>query len=465
MRKKNKLVSIVVMALNLLFLTACEKSDSSTQPSTDTTLSTDNNQPSTNLVYNGNFEEGTGNPAGWTTKNQFLNDVTGWDTEVTHNSTHSLKIENIGGTDAYWQGQPIELKEPANYLDISFWSKTSDIKLPANGRYGIILETYSFNSEGKEVKQSVEVKIPLKDSDWSETKTRFVTLNNISKIVPYFYFSGILGNAWFDSLAVHSKSLNLKEGKRIFDSNSDNSFPKDIAFDSVSNSEKVYRVINSTPVYSSDFISVNEDAIYSVSGDFKTDGKPVRLLFGLACFNKDKKLIHPNNVNAIPGTDTILVKPCYKEDNSIYIENASNWIAKPNWPVDVVAFNVSKDLKDLPNYNISSPGINAVEKINDNCWKISLKNKVGKDYPEGTPVREHTSGYLGPFGGAFNQSLSDNWNKIEGIIAEKLFSNQWKLYSGTKYVKILIISNPEKPEDKTNVYYFKNIELNEINIK
>ncbi|MEI6057238.1 MAG: hypothetical protein WCR55_14420, partial [Lentisphaerota bacterium] len=81
-------ISLVLLSVTSIFISACGKSDSSQstinhQPSTDSSLSTDNQQLSTiNLVHNGNFEEGVEKPEGWTTKNQFLNDVTGWDTEV-----------------------------------------------------------------------------------------------------------------------------------------------------------------------------------------------------------------------------------------------------------------------------------------------------------------------------------------------------------------------------------------------
>lgn len=122
---KKVLTPIIVSTLMVILITGCGKTDSLT---------------STNLVHNGDFEQGTSAPVGWHTENQFLNDITGWTPDESHSGKHSLKIENIGRSDAHWVGEPIVFDKSIQGFNASVWTKAKDIN--SGGKYQIAFDVF-----------------------------------------------------------------------------------------------------------------------------------------------------------------------------------------------------------------------------------------------------------------------------------------------------------------------------------
>ena len=100
----------------------------------------------------------------------------------------------------------------------------------------------------------------------------------------------------------------------------------------------------------------------------------------LAAFKvvKDSYAVLASDVKA--GARVIKVKP----------ENAKAWRTVPGYQV---AFNVSRDLSDLPNSNLSGgSGLKAIEAAADGILTVTLPYAVKFDLPAGALVRLH-SGY------------------------------------------------------------------------
>lgn len=437
---------MALMVLLTVYFVACDK------------LSTTNNQLSTNLVHNGDFEQGVSTPDGWHTYNQFLNDVTGWATDEVHSGKHSLKIENIGGTDAYWQGKEIVLDKAANAFEASIWTKTKDIK-EGKGKFELAFDVYLKDSNA--VKR-VTANILQTKHDWEKTTSRFLLYENIVKIVPYIIFSGDIGTVYLDDISVNSF---LSNSVVLFDSNNEVMFadlykniPKNKVV-TVKNSEKTYELKGSQQIVSSNFIPVDLNKTYKLSGAFRSTGKENSLLyFGYVCYDKNKELIYNYTVEYVKDTETDLIKGCSADDLSIYIKDGSRWLPDPSARI---AFDVdiSGRYEDLPNSNVSSMGIKKISPFG-RCWIVELSNPCGKNYPPKTKIREHTmktENYI--YNAVFNTNIPDVWTKYQGLTKEN--RHRGDLFPGTKYIKILILGNYQQPNEVG--MEFKNIKLEEFN--
>ncbi len=506
-RKKSVTLTIVVL-ISLFVFTACDqgglpsnkikvlsKEDSNSINKTSSKSEIRNQKSEINLVSNSSFEEGKvfnsglyddgksplGKPGGWTTKGQLLNDSTGWATDEAHSGTRSLKITNIADTASYWQGEPIILDKSVNSLDISVWTKTKD--LSKDTELFIRLEVYlkqniSMSQQiNGSTKKSIDIKINPSDN-WQKTEGKTLFLEDIEKVVPSLYLIGE-GTVWFDDLKIIPNNINLSKGKVLFNSNNKNS-NFNIKPLTVSNKEDttnnqqlatsndlVYQVKGSKAIISSGFIPIENDAVYKLSGDFKAFGKePSRFYFGYAPYTKGKKFISSQSVNYIKGSETELVKACNAADKVIYVKNAKNWKTRK---FNFIAFEIdnSGNYSDLPNFNLSSAGIEKIIKNND-YYEIRLKNPCGKNYPIGTKIREHAAGGTYIYNVASRVMLSASINDLDGF---KNFKNLIttndssfslpKLYPKAKYVKIIMLANHRTPKA---VLQFKNIKMESIDI-
>lgn len=144
-------------------------------------------------------------------------------------------------------------------------------------------------------------------------------------------------------------------------------------------------------VISKSKLPVLPEKVYEFRGEFANPtGKTGRnIYFGLVCYDKDGKIIMPQQVMTVPGTDTVLAEECMFTDQKIKIKNGANWKTSAN---HCVAFNSKADRSDLPNKNITRPGIREIKKISDDVWEVTLNKEIGFEYPAQTPVREHQSG-------------------------------------------------------------------------
>ena len=179
---------------------------------------------------------------------------------------------------------------------------------------------------------------------------------------------------------------------------------------------------------------------------------PLTLLLGIVSFDKNKKEITVISASPAKGTDTMLTENCTPEDNIIKVKDASTWKTTGS---TYIAFETDPDLKDLPNYNYTFSEIESITQKNG-YWEIKLKNLCGKDFQEGTKVRQHLNGNTYVY--VVNTQIlpGRDWQSAEGIIngvSDSSFTpfNIKNLRPGTAFVKIAIIGTP------SNKFLFKNI--------
>lgn len=438
---KNKIFSGMKLfascILCCLFLSACGKSSNNHQLSTK------------NLVINGNMEEGEKTPYGWHTYNQVLNDITGWTTEESHSGKHSLKIENIGGTDAYWQGKPIIFREPANAFEASIWTKTKNMK-NGKGKFTLSFDVFLKRDDGQQVKGKIFIDLPKTDHDWRQTKAEVLFTENIVKAIPYINLSDI-SVTYADDVSVKSAYIEPKNEDVLFDSNTSGTFTKIKSLKLVSDKGegKIYEVKGPDGIMSADFIPIDPNKPYHLSGMFKSAGEGNSAMYlGYAPYTQDKKFITPQSENCVEKTETELAKPCSKEDTVICIKDGINWIAAGYM---CVAFDVDNSgaFSDLPNFNLSQLGINRIQTYKKG-WKIYLAQPCGVNYPADTKIREHKSGagynYM-----TSSDKIPSEWTVYGGIN----YGNS--IYLEAKYVKIVILAN--YGQSQNTLMYFKNIKM------
>jgi len=195
-------------------------------------------------------------------------------------------------------------------------------------------------------------------------------------------------------------------------------------------------------VRSQEFIPVETDKVYTLSGWFKSAGEePSFVYLGYVPFDEEKRQIAVYHVNFLPGTETTLAEPCKEDDTVIKIKQGLMWSAKPH---ACIAFEVddSGQAKDLPNRNVSALGIEKMEQ-KDGSWEVHLKKACGKAYPAGTKVREHLSGGSYIYNAAARRQVPREWTQFTGVIKDSVAvgapSKKW--WPGTAYVQILILAN------------------------
>jgi len=232
LQKQVFLMRVCGMTVTLFFLlTGCGEQKAKTTAKTDksvvATVKSSKIQTKTvtalpNIAINPSFEEGkvfnsglyekgkssTQKPVGWATSGQVLNDFTGWVSDEAHSGKRSLKIENVGGTNACWKGEPIIFKEPVNAFKASIWTKTKEIKdKTGKGKFQLVIDVYLKDDNDKEVKEKVIIDIAKTDHNWEKTREAFLYAMNIVKIVPSLYFSGTSGVIWFDDLDIIKREI------------------------------------------------------------------------------------------------------------------------------------------------------------------------------------------------------------------------------------------------------------------
>jgi len=202
-------------------------------------------------------------------------------------------------------------------------------------------------------------------------------------------------------------------------------------------SRKGYAVVTSK-----ELMPVDPRKTYVLSGWFKSVGQGQSLIYlGYVPLDEKKKVILPDYVTYIPGTETTLAEDCRKDDTVIKIVNGAKWISGQYMRI---AFDVddSGQRGDLPNANISSRNITKVEN-KDDYWAVSLKAKCGRAYPAGTKVREHKSGATFIYNAASRKPVPSEWKqftgRIKGLGKSGVTYKQW--WPGTKYAQVLILAN------------------------
>jgi hypothetical protein len=460
MKIKQVLILVVAIAISFGVFIACDHQPSTINQHLSAEALAQEESP-TNLVPNPSFEEGKvfnsglygegnsplGKPTGWSTHNQLLNDSTGWVTDEAHTGKRSLKIVNISGTDAYWKSDPIVFKEPANAFEASIWAMSKDVK-SNEGKcqlaFDVLLKEYGTIR--------VFTNIPTNKTGWQLISQKFTFASDISKIVPYCILSGTVGTAWFDDLSLSPIKTEWSNTKEVL-------FENLVTTDKNKN---IYELKGDQRLYSSDFLPIEQHFAYALAGKFKAVGaEPSFVYFGIDCYNKDKQSIRTHFFNYIKGTETEVLRACTATDKFIIVKDASNWKPDPN---GCIAFNIddSGEYSDLPNFDVSSFGIDKVKKFGQ-FWKIYLSKKIGSNFSAGTKIREHksTGGYI--YCATPGHKIPNKWTEYKGTVYGEESApsvNSVIFYPKTKYIKILILGNYK--QTSKSVLQFKNIKFKQI---
>lgn len=193
------------------------------------------------------------------------------------------------------------------------------------------------------------------------------------------------------------------------------------------------------------FLATEKGKHYRLSGEFKTaDGTvPNQVLFGIMCFDQNRKVIADLHVNAIKNTDTVLAEDAPVGSQKIKIKNGSNW-KKGRF----IQFNSLPDRSDLPNRNIL-PGTCRRIFQRDGYAEVTLSEPIKSALSAGTGLRQTVQGGYLYAGGIFRSSTQ--WKKHAGVIKE--------FWPGTAFVKIIILANYDGSVSGESILLFKNIQL------
>lgn len=198
-----------------------------------------------------------------------------------------------------------------------------------------------------------------------------------------------------------------------------------------------FRIFGPVTLLSKKLFPVNLEGRYKLS--FELRGNSYTTSPGFECFDKNQKVIDPVNVNYVIGSETTLAAPCTKGDTILKVKPAKQmWKKSPHL---AIAFDTKADFSDLPNRNVTKPGIQAVRKKGA-YWEITLKNPCGFDYPAGKNIRLHSAftdsrrtGMTAAPGGWIRRSLEPSMDFTPGQ------TNTF--YPGTCFVRVKLHVNSD----------------------
>lgn len=175
--------------------------------------------------------------------------------------------------------------------------------------------------------------------------------------------------------------------------------------------------------------------------------------FAPVAYDGKDRMISCESQNVVAGTDSVLAAPVKKGSRVVKVKDCAKWSAKHG----TIAFEIKKDLSDLPNFN--SCRIAEIKKGKD-CWEVSLKNPVPKDYAAGTAVRNHRDGATYRYVVGYLRPQTE-WKKASRIVqgaareGERNFISAWRL--GTVFAKTIIFPGAGKAEIEV-----RNISVTEV---
>lgn len=252
----------------------------------------------------------------------------------------------------------------------------------------------------------------------------------------------------------------LRSGSPNNDILLDGHFKFDVA-DKTGGMDTIVNVVARRRFFSDQFIRVNPNLKYTISGDFRsdtgTDNAP--LYFGFAPFDSDRKPIKHIQVDVMPGTkdNSFLAADIKPSDTSILVTNASQWLPK-NYAHLAYAMPGEESPFPNPHYVLDS-GVSSCKLEGKDTWRITFTKPLGISLKAGTKV------WLAQDGGAFNYlfigHIGKDWTTIEKSISG--ISNgieEGKWWTNTAYFKVLVMTNWTTPGATLNNTQFKNIKVN-----
>ncbi|WP_160130091.1 SGNH/GDSL hydrolase family protein [Kordia antarctica] len=138
----------------------------------------------------------TNTPAYWKTFNQDLDNIEGWESEIAHTGSKSIKIVNEKAQSAKWTGDDILLKKPTDTFDFEGWSKAENVQ---NSKlYCIDFQVIFEDGTSKWFYKGLTFNTGT--HDWELVKTRIQFDKKVTSIKPHVLFYGGTGTVWFDEI-------------------------------------------------------------------------------------------------------------------------------------------------------------------------------------------------------------------------------------------------------------------------
>ncbi|MCX9025590.1 MAG: metal-dependent hydrolase [Candidatus Methanoperedens sp.] len=125
-----------------------------------------------------------------------------WDPTVFHSGNHSAKIEihgNESNISVAWAGKQVSIKPSTSYI-FSAWGKTYGV----GGNSSPSVRIVESDVNEKRLRQTA-LEFGKGSNDWTMKQTKFITLNNTSKIVVYANTWNGYGTFWFDDVELHEE--------------------------------------------------------------------------------------------------------------------------------------------------------------------------------------------------------------------------------------------------------------------
>ncbi|MEI8245702.1 MAG: hypothetical protein WCI51_07725 [Lentisphaerota bacterium] len=185
-------------------------------------------------------------------------------------------------------------------------------------------------------------------------------------------------------------------------------------------------------VLSAEAIPVDGSKAYKISAWYKSaDDKKTNVYLGFQPLDANQKPIESQHVNVVAGTETELAEACTGKDTLIKIKDCGKWKINPDNSLIAFDVDITGELKDLPNRNISKGTVKKIEK-KDAFWEVTLATPCGMDYPAGTKVRMHSHGASYTYMAYKAQFNSPEWQE---------FSAQVNGFDkGTKFIRIVVLA-------------------------
>ncbi len=187
----------------------------------------------------------------------------------------------------------------------------------------------------------------------------------------------------------------------------------------------------------SEFIPVDPEHNYLLTGEFRAEEKCSGFSFGLMLYTRERRLIAPHSVRAVAGTEAKLVKPAKKGDFAIVVDDASAWKLPQG---KIAALGVRPELADLPAGTFAYY-ITAITPDADG-YRIEFSRPLPTAVSSGVMVRQHCDARN--FSVIWKGTLGCGWTPFRRLISAgaqyTTQSDRW--WPGVRFARIFI-SAPE----------------------
>ena len=213
-------------------------------------------------------------------------------------------------------------------------------------------------------------------------------------------------------------------------------------------------------VFSEEYFSVQDGATFEVAAKvaFESPDQGGRVYVGLAPYDGDKQPIKAPEVNIVADSITELVQDAARGQTLLRLQDGAAWVAALENDAllemnGVVAFDAAAEgLGDLPNRNISAPGLKVIAR--DGGWEVELSKPLERDWPAGTRVRLHydsaTYCYVG------SVPASPEWKDLAGSYLAPVQGagvTPGHLWPGTRYVRFVLLSTRDGGQNPGRVFF------------